>query len=219
MTRSGQNVSRVDQDKIDKLAKILSKQIDQEIFKKKYAPVKDVLKLVGAGVFLASSIVVPTLPLALKPFLKNENGFEAWKRFNIPYLKRTIKRLEKQKLVEISDENGIQVVKVTNQGKNRILKISLDELEIIQPKVWDRKWRLISFDLPEERSSTRKVLVRYLKYWKFYPLHESVYLHAYPCLEAIDFLREYLGVSEYVRLFTVIQIENDKLFRNYFGIR
>ncbi len=211
----GENLS---QEKADELAKILSKQIDKEIFDRKYAPAREILKLVGAGVFLAASIAIPNLPRALKPSLKSENEFEVWKRFNIVYLKRTLRRLEKEKLVEFDEVDDKQVVKITENGRKRIVRLALDELEIKKPKFWDKRWRLISFDLPEKLTTERKIFVEYLKAWGFYPLHKSVYLHAYPCLKEIDFLREYLRVGEYVRLFIVACIENDNLFRDYFGV-
>ena len=210
----------MDENKIDQLAKVLSKQLDKEVFEKKYAPAKKVLILIGAGAFLTASLVMPGLPMALKPFLdqKRKNEREVWKRFNIPYLKRTLSRLERQKLIEIDEKNGMQIVKITNNGRQRILKMALYNLEIKKPNVWDKRWRLVSFDLPEKLAKTRKILVEYLSAWKFYPLHKSVYLHAYPCLKEVDFLREYLGVGKYVRIFTVIGVENDKQFRKFFGV-
>lgn len=211
----GENLSK---EKADELAKILSRQIDKEIFDRKYAPAREILKLVGAGVFLAASIAIPNLPRAVKPYLKDENEFEVWKRFNIVYLKRTLRRLEKEKLVEFDEVDNKQVIKITDNGRKRIVRFALDELEIKKPKVWDKRWRLVSFDLPEKLTTERKILVEYLKAWGFYPLHKSVYLHAYPCLKEIDFLREYLRVSEYVRLFIVASIENDNLFREFFGV-
>lgn len=207
-------------DKIDQLAKTLARQIDKEVFEKKYTPVKTILKLVGAGVFIMAAMVMPGLPLVLKPFMdeKRREEYEVWKRFNIPYLKRTLLRLEKQKLVEIAEEGGRQIVKITNQGKQKIIKMALDELVVEKPKVWDGKWRLVSFDLPEKLAKERKRLVEYLRVWGFYPLHKSVYLHAYPCFEQVEFLREYMNVGEYVRNFVVSKIENDKLFKDFFGV-
>lgn len=210
----------MDETKLDRLAKVLTKQIDQESFDKKYAPIKKVLIMVGAGAFLAASITMPNLPLILKPYLDKEKSeeYEVWKRFNVRYLKRSIQRLERQKLVEINEENDMQVIKITNNGRQKILKFALDELTINKPKVWDQKWRLVSFDLPEKLAVKRKILVEYLRVWGFYPLHKSVYLHAYPCFKEIDFLRGYLGIAEYVRLFTAAEIENDKLFKDFFGV-
>lgn len=210
----------MDEQKVNELAKVLGKQIDREIFERKYTPIKEILKLVGIGLFVAGSFVMPNLPLALKPLLdkQRKEEFEVWKRFNIPYLKRSLHRLEKQKLVKIGEENGVQVIKITSQGRKRLIKMALDELAVEKPKIWDGRWRLVSFDLPEKLANTRKVLVEYLKAWGFYPLHESVYLHAYPCFKQVEFLREYLGVGEYVTVMIVSEIENDKLFRDFFGV-
>lgn len=210
----------MDQNRIDELAKILSKQIDRKVFERKYAPAKDVLKLVGAGAFITASMLMPGLPMALKPFLddRRKNEREVWKRFNIPYLKRTLQRLEDQKLIECSEENRMQVIKITNQGRRKVLRMALNDLEIKKPKFWDGRWRLISFDLPETMAKTRKVLVEYLSAWRFYPMQKSVYLHAYPCLKEVDFLREYLKVGKYVKTFTIIDIENDRQFKSFFDI-
>lgn len=204
----------------DNIARSLAKTIDKKVFEKKYAPHKEVLTLVGTGVFIAASLVMPGLPLVLQPFLnKNyEEKRKAWKRFNIPYLEKTIKRLEQQKMVEIGWEKGLQVVKITQSGKRRIVKYALDELQIKEPKHWNGKWTLVTYDIPEEYETLRKYFRSYLLNWKFYPIEKSVYLHAFPCKEEIEFLREYLTVGKYVNIFNVDEIENDKIFRDYFGV-
>ena len=203
---------------IEEISRSLSKQIDKELFNRRHARTVDILKLIGTGVFLTASIAIPNLPRILQPFLKDENKYEIWKRFNIPYLKRILKRLEKEKLVKIKDVKKYQVVEITDRGRRRILKFTLDELVVEKPKHWDGKWRLISYDIPKKYSSMRKIFREYLNNWRFYPLHESVFLHAYPCSKQIEFLREYLGIGEYVRFFSVSRIENDKSFRDFFGV-
>jgi len=212
------SVSTIDESLILDISKSLARQIDKKEFEKKYASVKSILTLVGAGAFLAASLVIPNLPLALKPFLNNQKEYEVWKRFNIPYLKRTLNRLEQQKLVEIIEEKGLQVVKITESGKRRILRHAIDELLIEKPRVWDGKWRLVSYDIPGNLKQLRKMFRERLCVWGFFPLHESVLLHAYPCEKQVEFLREYLGVGEHIRIFTVSKIENDKPFKDFFGI-
>lgn len=200
------------------LSRSLTKQIDKELFLKKYARSIDVLKLVGMGAFLLASIGSPNLPKVLKPFLNNEEEYEAWKRFNIPYLKRSLQRLEKQKFVEIAEEKNLQAIKITEAGKRRILKFAIDELAVKKPRSWDKRWTLVSYDIPNTNKALRRVFQEYLKAWGFYPLHKSVFLHAYPCEEHIIFLREYLGIGEFVRVFHISKIENDTLFRDFFGV-
>jgi hypothetical protein len=203
-----------------KLTQQLTRQLDKDAFEKKYAPVKNILLLVGAGAFLAASIAMPNLPQLLKPFLKqqSENEYEVWKRYNIPYLKRTLTRLERQKLIEITEENGLQVVKITDSGKTKIIKYGIDSLVIKKPKIWNRTWYLVSYDFPTDLRNIGEAFREYLQNWNFYPIHESVMLHAYPCEEEVELLRQSLGLGEYVRIFTVSKIENDKLFRDFFDV-
>lgn len=112
----------------------------------------------------------------------------------------------------------MQVAKITKSGRRKVLKFALDELAVEKPKIWDGKWTLISYDIPKNQKHRRAIFLEYLKAWGFYPLHESVFLHAYPCEKQVEFLREYLGIGEYVRIFTATKIENDKLFKDFFGV-
>ncbi len=211
------NENLMTDESVNRLGLVLTKQIDKENFRKKYAKAGEVLKLVGAGVFLASSVVVPNLPKMLAPFFKSDE-YEAWKRFNIPYLKRTLYRLNRRKLIEISKENGQEVVKLTNKGKAEMLKFSMEELALEKPSSWNGKWWLVCYDIPKNYELKRDIFRDYLRTWKFYPLQDSVFIHAYPCRDQIEFLKEYLGVSEFVQLLEVSRIENEEKFRDFFGV-
>jgi hypothetical protein len=195
----------------------IAKTLSKEKFNRKYAEAEEILKLVGAGVFLAAAVVAPNLPKVLKP-LWNKEEWGAWKRFNIPYLKRTISRLEKQKLVVVRTDGGSQVVEITESGKRRVLRLALNELTVKKPSSWDGYWRIVSYDIPEVYADLRVVFQNYLKAWGFYPFHQSMYLQAYPCERQVEFLREYLGIGKYVRILKVVRIENDRLFRDFFSV-
>jgi len=198
--------------------KDIARTLARQKFEKKYAEAEEILKLVGAGVFLAASLVAPGLSRLAGSLIYNSQEKEAWKRFNLPYLKRTLNRLERQKLVTTRIENGQQIVEITEVGKRRILRLALNETTIKKPASWDGYWRLVSYDIPKQLTPQREVLAEYLKVWGFYPFHQSVYLHAYPCEKQIEFLREYLGIGRYVRILKVAKIENDQLFRDFFGV-
>ncbi|MCX6784305.1 MAG: hypothetical protein NT141_04580 [candidate division WWE3 bacterium] len=208
----------VEKDYVKELSQTLSSQVAGELRAKKYAGTKEVIEMVGAGAFLAASLIAPKFSTVFKSVIKDWDAPEPWRRFNIPYLKRTLGRLEKQKLVTIREENGSSVVEITASGRRKILKFSLNAIEIKVPKSWDRTWRLVSYDIPNEERVLRMEVAEYLKAWGFYQLHESVYLHAYACEKEVEFLREYLRVGQYLRIFMVNRIENDQPFRDFFGI-
>lgn len=203
---------------IQKISDVLIAQLGHEMKARRYAKTKTVLKLVGLGAFITGSLVFPTLPQIIAPFIKDKNEYTAWKRFNIPYLKRTLHRLESQKLIKIENTGTYQQIEITRIGKRKILRFALDELIVEKPSHWDKKWRLIAYDIPQYRKKIGEVFHEYLNIWGFYPFQKSVYLHAYPCKDQIAFLREYLGIGEYVRILEVSYLENDSEFREFFGV-
>lgn len=200
------------------IAARLYERVKKEERNKKYAPVKEVLTLLGQGVLLATVFMVPGVGRGLKHLTYGKKDQDAWKHFNPCYLKRTIKNLEKQKQVEIVEEEGQSIVKMTHKGKLRILKYSLDELTIKKPTVWDGKWRLVVYDVPKKYKEAAVIFRESLKRIGFYPFQESVYIYPYPCGEIVEYLRQLLEIDEFVRILLVDKFENDSAFRTYFSL-
>lgn len=188
--------------------------------KKKIDPkVKDVLMLIGAGSFLAASVLMPGLPILAKPFLDKKRGEEAneWKKFNSWRLKQVLKRLHEQKLVEISETNDGYTVKITEKGRRRRLKYDLDEL-MLTDKKWDKKWRIIIYDVDESKKPLRNVFQRILRKLQFLQIQKSVYLTPYPCEDEIEYLRQIYSIGKEVVLLTITGFENEQAYKEYFGL-
>ena len=180
--------------------------------------VKSVLILLGAGTFLAASIVFPGLPLILKPYLKqkHQDEIKEWKKFNQWRLRSVLKRMREQKLVEFVNNRKDQMIKITEGGKRRYLNYKLDEMELV-PK-WDGKWRLIVYDIPNKFKNERDHFRLFLKKMKFLKLQKSVYLTPYKCEDEIEYLRQVLRVTDDIKVLKVSQLENDRAYREYFGL-
>jgi DNA-binding transcriptional regulator PaaX len=118
--------------------------------------------------------------------------------------------------VEEKGDEG--VVRLTEAGRTKVLKFSLESLRISRPERWDGRWTLVFYDVVHGKKEVRDRLRRYLLAAGFYPLQESVYLHAYPCAREVDFLRHFLGVAGEVRIIFADKIEDDQVFRDYFGV-
>jgi len=135
-----------------------------------------------------------------------------WKEINERYLRETIKRLYRSKLIDYKEANdGIVELTLSEKGKNKILKYNLDRIEIKKPARWDKLWRLVIFDIPEEERTGRMALAAKLKELGFYPLQKSVFIHPYECKDEIDFITEIFDLAPYVRFLRVkdIDIEQD----------
>ena len=176
--------------------------------------VKDVLILLGAGVFLAGSLIMPGLPLILKPILneKRRRDERKWEKYNLSRLKSLIKRLHDQKVVEIVDNE----VKITEQGRQKILKYNLDDMEI--KRKTDGKWRVIIYDVANLKRYQRDIFRDMLQKLQFLRLQESVYLTPFVCDNEIQYLREVFEIGNEVLVLKVKEIENEDVYKKYFGI-
>ena len=201
------------------IALTLKRKIIREERATKYVRVKEILTLLASGVLLATAFIMPGMAKILPQSSENyQKNWKEWKRFNLAYLRRSLKRLKKQKLVEVEEENGLTTIKITTRGKRRVLKYALEELEIAQPKFWDGKWRLIIYDIPQPKRRLSNLMSQTLKSLGFLALQKSVYLIPYPCQPQIEFIREYFGLGDNVLILEVSKIENDKPLREYFGL-
>lgn len=204
---------------IETLAKLLYEKTKRDKQDKVYASTKTVLSLLGMGVTIAAALIAPKAASALiSTFSQGENPWKDWKKFNLSYLRQTLRRLQKQKMVEIKDVNGKQQITITQKGKTRILEYSLDELEITKPKAWDKKWRVIIYDIPNKRKYLQELMREALKNLGFFAIQESVYVIPYPCYKEIEFLREYYRVGPYIKYLLVSKLEDDSVYKTYFGL-
>lgn len=203
---------------IAKICTVLVRQAKREEHLAKYAPVKEILALIGRGAVIPAALLAPKAAPLLLSLVRESPDRNAWKHYNSSYLKRTLRRLEKQKQVEIVEENGQQVFHLTQHGKRKILKYSFDTLKVEKPKSWDRKWRLVIYDVPENEDRTRDVIRSTLRSLGFYQIQESVYLFPYPCFNQIEFLRQYYFLGLHVQYMVVERIEHDEAHKTYFNL-
>ena len=111
-------------------------------------------------------------------------------------INQEIKRLYKRGLVEIiKRKNGVEEIRLTKKGKAKLVQYNIDQLKVEKPQKWDGKWRVVIFDIPVTKNQSRELLRRKMKQLGFYKLQNSVFVHPYPCLEIVEFIREYFGVK------------------------
>lgn len=161
---------------------------------------EDVLKVIAAGGIVIASAMIPSLPVAIM------SVYKVWKDVNKSDLGRIIKRLEKQEMISIRHiENKIQI-KITDHGKKRLLEYDYEHISL-KAKRRDGKWRLIIFDVPENKKRNRDAFVRKLLQFGCIRLQDSVYANAFPCKSEVDFLSHFLEISDYVTVVKLDRIE------------
>lgn len=124
-------------------------------------------------------------------------------------LRITLAKLKKQEVIEIYQKNKKQYLELTEKGIERMLKYSLDDLRIETPKNWDKKWRVVIFDIPEEKKVIRDMLRLKLKELGFFSVQKSVFIFPHDCKKELDYLREAYLIKSFVLYMLVDALESD----------
>ncbi|MBI4036765.1 hypothetical protein HY386_02730 [Candidatus Daviesbacteria bacterium] len=110
---------------------------------------------------------------------------------------RALKRLRENGLVkEIKLKDDI-IFKLTSAG---------EELTGYDPKEWDGKWRIVVFDIPEQKRLIRDLFRRNLKKWGFKHLQRSVWISKRDVFDKLTNYIQELGIEKWVSV-----IEYNKL--------
>lgn len=121
-------------------------------------------------------------------------------------------RLRKQKLIEFKNEGKCTNIVLTEGGKKTFLRFNYENMEIKTSKIWDRNFRVIAFDIPENKKSARDSLREKIKELGCVRFNDSVWVFPYPCQKEIDFIANYWDVGKYVHFVLARDITNrDKL--------
>jgi hypothetical protein len=177
---------------------------------------KEILLVIAAGVAIPAALLMPNIPIALRPLLKllsSECHTSQTQNFtsSMSYLKR-------KRLVSLAEKDGQQILTLSEAGKKRVLQFNMDQIEIARPRKWDWNWRIVIFDIPEKRKRGREALRRKLRQLGFHQLQKSCFIHPFDCRSEIDFISEIYEVSPYVNFIVAREVEGAKELLKLFNL-
>lgn len=182
------------------------------------SPAQWILLLAAAGIVLTSPYGGKAVSAALRAYLKKKAGEKEYERIlDAQNISRALYRLKKRKHIKITREGSNTIIKLTEKGRRRKMEYEYANIKVPRPKKWDKRWRLLMFDIPNEESTTRDSFRDKLKRAGFIQFQKSVWLYPYPCEDEIDFIAEYLRIGKYLTLLTV-RIENDAPLKERFTL-
>lgn len=100
-------------------------------------------------------------------------------------------------------------IQLTTKGKKKLKKLVVTHLDFKQEGGWDKKWRIVIFDIPARKNKERDFLRNRLEYYGFYRLQESVYVYPFECYEEIKLIKEMYHLSPYVQYLVTDRIETE----------
>jgi len=142
-----------------------------------------------------------------------------WRRIDREQLKRSIIALRNFGVVKTRKNNdGTMEIVLTEKGKKIAKQYSLDSLKIEKSWRWDKKWRMVIFDVPEKKRRIRDIFRFHLKRLGFHELQHSVWVYPYKCAGEIQYLIDFFHVPQYVHLVEATVISNDEFLKKKFNL-
>lgn len=169
-----------------------------------------VLSTLLAVGFITIALAAPNAVQIFKYF-KPKNAYERGR------IKNSLARLQKQNLIKGKDDlDGYFVL--TTKGKAKAMRYKIEETKIQRQKKWDGKWRLVMFDVPEEKKRARQAINYALKKIGCVHYQKSVFLTPFPCEKEINFIGETFDVRAYIRIVVAESIEEGDRFEKKFEV-
>ncbi|MFZ5366175.1 MAG: hypothetical protein ACOZBZ_02680 [Patescibacteria group bacterium] len=146
-------------------------------------------------------------------------GLKKWQKYKGKRLGDVFSRLRNHGYLEIKEDRHQIYISLTKEGRKMAGWLQIDALKIKRPKDWDRKWRIVIFDIAQLKKLHREALRGKLKELGFVSLQKSVWICPFECRDEIELLREFFGLEEKeLRLIVAANIGNDTLLRKIFKI-
>lgn len=131
--------------------------------------------------------------------------------------------LMRKKYVDIRPMGkGSVRIALTRLGRERALNARSRRIlsqQIAKPSVWDKKWRLILFDIAADERGKRNAFRSFVKRIGAVMLQKSVWVHPFDCKEHIALLRDFFALSpDELQLVVADSIEHDEHLRRHFRL-
>lgn len=157
----------------------------------------------------------------------------ALNKFFLPRLERTgigrsrknrvqtaVERLRRQKCIERIAMGDHYLLGISERGRKRLEINNMRRLSLKPLGSWDRTWRIVIFDIPEQKKRARDGLARKLKELGFFKLQRSVFAHYLPCKEEVQHLAKFWDIEEQIGYIEAKSIGNQEVkLRKHFGLK
>lgn len=174
--------------------------------------------LLAGGIAIASTspyFITRILPEIIKysRYRKKQKEIE-WKRFY-----NSFNYLKNRGYINIQHQGKQLYISLTEEGKMKAGRYQVDDLKIKKPFRWDKKWRILIFDIKEESKIKREALRGKLKELGLYQLQKSVWVCPYGFDKEIKILRQFFGLtSGEMKMIIACEIEEDGALKKHFGL-
>lgn len=132
-------------------------------------------------------------------------------------------RYQRKLILERLIEKGLvtrreEMCSLSPSGK-RALGVSISKTKaMLGKRQWDKKWRIVAFDIPQALSDKRRRIRGVLRSAGFIKMQQSIWVFPHECQELIDLLKEETALAPHILYGVLDRIENDRHLRRLFKL-
>jgi DNA-binding transcriptional regulator PaaX len=128
--------------------------------------------------------------------------------------KRAVARLIERELIRKRGEK----LTITSAGTSALGELVDKTRELLGTRKWDRKWRVVAFDIPEHLTSLRDKVRRILKETGFVKLQQSIWVFPHECKELVTLIKEESRLAPHILYGVLESIEGEDRLRKVFKL-
>ncbi len=132
-----------------------------------------------------------SLSAVFLPYLE-ARGIGRRRRNNI---RIAVDRLRRLRCIDHQVGDDRSTLRITSLGEKRLRQYSIENLELAPSHRWDGIWRIVMFDIPEDKKRARDAMSKKLKHLGFHQLQKSVFCHFTDCKGEVEFMEEYFEIQ------------------------
>jgi len=189
---------------------VLEKEVSKKIRNSKIQSA--ILRTVGTAGLLSVALLAPN---ALRLFKISKSNSRAFLRNKKHSINNSRNRLIKNGFIKYNKDGFLMLTKL---GEKELRKIEGSNYSVIKPRRWDGKWRILTFDIKENKKSLRDQIRRVLVLIGFVKLQNSVWIFPYDCEDMITLLKADFEIGKDLLYIIAEKVENDQQIKNIFGL-
>lgn len=169
-----------------------------------------ILGTVAAAGVISFSLLAPNAMRVFKLF-----GLDKGNKRQKEIINASRGRLVKAGLLA-RDKGGL--LRITAKGERKLEQLEMKGFKLKKPKKWDKKWRVVIFDISEKKRQVRDRLRVTLASVGFIKIQNSVWAYPHDCEDFVALLKVDFNMGREILYMIVDAIEGDWRLRRHFKL-
>lgn len=123
---------------------------------------------------------------------------------------KKIHYLKQKGLIRKVCEGKSDYIELTEKGVERLDKLETWDIKVVRPKKWDKRWRIVIYDIKEKDRTTRNAIRKILYKIGFLQIQKSVFVYPFECNAEIDQICKVYGERDAIKYMIADIIEGEE---------